>query len=83
LNCNETLRSSSFAAFFSRATRSDCRKGCRRGRRTGIRYGSPETTGAVSSGIRYDRSETAEAAAPAQYLIFFNNEIIKWSEKHN
>jgi hypothetical protein len=66
LNCNETLQSSSFAAFFSRATRSDCRKGCRRGRRTGIRYGSPETTGAVSSGIRYDRSETAEPAAPAQ-----------------
>jgi hypothetical protein len=48
----------------SRALR--CRKGCRRGSRTGIRYGSPEITGAVSSGIRYDRSKTAEAAAPAQ-----------------
>jgi hypothetical protein len=48
----------------SRALR--CRKGCQRGRRTGIRYGSPVTTGAVSPGIRYDRSETAEAAAPAQ-----------------
>jgi hypothetical protein len=64
----------------SRALR--CRERCRRGRRTGIRYGSPVTTGAVSSGIPYDRSETAEAAAPAQYFIIFNNEI-KWTEKHN